>query len=140
VPEIIFDAGLGELFVIRVAGNIADTSTVASVEYALLELRTKLILVMGHQNCGAVAAAIKGGNNGPNLNSLMHQLEPALQIAGEDATIDKVAMENAKLTVDKLRDRSAIINNALQNEGLEIVPAFYNFITGKVDFYDGLKA
>ena len=139
VPEIIFDTGLGELFVIRVAGNVANISTIASIEYAVLELRTKLIVVMGHQNCGAVTAAMHSGNNGPNLNHLLQQLKPAMELAGKGAGVDKVARENTILTVDNLISSSEIIKNALQNDGLEIIAAFYNLDTGKVDFNGGLK-
>jgi len=139
VPEIIFDTGLGDLFVIRVAGNVANTSTVASIEFAVKELQQKLIVVVGHQNCGAVTTAFAGADNGPNLSSLMHQLKPAMQQAGKHASIDEVAMENARLTANNLISRSEIIKNAFQNRGLEIVPAFYNLDSGKVDFYSGLK-
>jgi len=138
VPEIIFDTGIGELFVIRVAGNIANTSTVASAEFAVLELQTKLIVVMGHQNCGAVTAAFEGGSKSPNLNHLMQQLEPAMQKAGKNASINEVAMENARLTADNLLSRSEIIKNAAQNDGLAIVSAYYNLDSGKVDFHTAL--
>jgi len=139
VPEIIFDKGLGELFVVRVAGNIANTSTVASIEFAVIELQTKLIVVMGHQNCGTVTVALKGSNNSPNLTHLLQHLKPAIMLAGENATVDEVSLENARLTADNLISRSEIIKNSFQNEGLEIIPAFYNFDTGKVDFYSALK-
>ena len=68
VPELIFNAGMGELFVVRVAGNVANTSSLASMEYAVAQLGTPIIVVLGHQNCGAVTAAVQGGDNGPNLN------------------------------------------------------------------------
>ena len=70
VPELAFDAGLGEIFVIRVAGNVANTSSIASIEYAVAHLGSKIIVVLGHQSCGAVTAAVQGGDNGYHLNHL----------------------------------------------------------------------
>ena len=74
VPELAFDVGLGDLFVVRVAGNVANTSSVASIEYAVANLATKLILVMGHEQCGAVAASLERVDAGPNLNQLISLL------------------------------------------------------------------
>lgn len=133
VPELAFDAGLGELFIIRVAGNVANTSSVASIEYAVAHLGTKVIVVLGHQSCGAVTAAVNGGDNGYNLNHLLSHIQPALAVAG-DGSITDVIKKNAELTVEELKNRSAIIQNAVENEGLEILPAYYNLDSGKVEF------
>ncbi len=78
-PEIAFDTGLGELFVVRVAGNVANRSSVASIEYAVSQLQSKLIVVLAHMNCGAVQAAMAGGDAGENLNRLIEQIQPALR-------------------------------------------------------------
>ena len=83
VPELAFDSGLGELFVVRVAGNIANTSSIASMEYAVAHLNTQVIVVMGHQACGAVTAAVAGGDNGYNLNHLLSHITPAISACGE---------------------------------------------------------
>lgn len=134
IPELIFDQGLGELFVVRVAGNIANTSTIASIEYSVAHLNTQLIVVLGHQNCGAVTAAVKGGDNGYNLNHLLAHILPALEATSDDASVDEVIRKNAKLTVKELAKRSDIIASAVESGKLKIVPAYYNLETGVVDF------
>ncbi len=134
VPELIFDTGLGELFVVRVAGNVANKSSVASIEYAVAHLNTKVIIVLGHQNCGAVTAALKGGDYGKNMNHLLSHLTSAITISAKKATVDDVAKTNAKLTANKLGAKSTIIKNAVDNEGIIIVPAYYDMDSGKVDF------
>ena len=133
VPELAFDAGLGELFVIRVAGNIANTSTVASIEYAVAHLDVKLIVVMGHESCGAVTAALGGGDAGRNLNHLLAHIVPA-KAAAESDDVNTVVKKNAELTAQELVDRSAIINDAMINKGLFIVPAYYHLGSGAVEF------
>ena len=132
VPESIFDANAGELFVLRVAGNIANTSTIASIEYAVAHLGTKLIIVLGHESCGAVTAALAGGDNGYNLNHLCSHIVPAIA-ASESNEVNDVVRMNAKVTCKDLVGRSEIISNAVNDGGLEIVPAFYNLSNGEVD-------
>jgi carbonic anhydrase len=134
VPELIFDTGLGELFVLRVAGNVANTSTIASIEYAVAHLGTKLIVVLGHQSCGAVTAAIAGGDNGYNLNHLLAHIQPAIS-SSEDSSVDGVVRENAAKTCQELAERSAIIGGALA-DGLKITPAWYVLESGKVEYLD----
>ena len=116
---------------LRVAGNIANTSTIASIEYAVAHLGTKLIIVLGHESCGAVTAALAGGDNGYNLNHLCSHIVPAIA-ASESSEVNDVVRMNAKLTCKDLVSRSEIIANSIKN-GLEIVPAFYNLSNGKVD-------
>ena len=132
IPESIFDADAGELFVCRVAGNISNTSTIASIEYAVAHIGTKLIVVLGHQSCGAVTAAIAGGDNGHNLNHLCAHITPAIH-ASESNEVNDVVKVNAEMNAKALGERSQIINDALNN-GLKIVPAYYNLDSGKVDF------
>lgn len=134
VPELAFDAGLGELFVLRVAGNIANTSTIASIEYAVAHCGTKLIVVLGHQACGAVTAAVAGGDNGHNLNHLLAHITPAIHTCGEGASVTDVIKKNAELTTQELANRSDIIGNAVRSGDVKIVPAYYNLDSGKVDF------
>ena len=134
VPEFAFDAGLGELFVVRVAGNVANTDSMASIEYAVAHLGSKVIVVLGHQSCGAVTAAVSGGDNGYNLNHLLSHITPAITASGEGASITDVIQTNAQLTVQDLRNRSSIIGNAANAGEVKIVPAYYNLDTGKVDF------
>ncbi|NJC27848.1 carbonic anhydrase [Neolewinella antarctica] len=133
VPELAFDAGLGELFVLRVAGNVANTSTIASIEYAVAHLGTPTIVVLGHEACGAVTAAVAGGDNGYNLNHLLAHVAPAISALGDGADINDVVRKNAELTVQELKSRSKIIRDAVDAGKLNIVPAYYNLGSGKVD-------
>lgn len=134
VPELAFDVGLGELFVVRVAGNVANTDSIASIEYAVANLKSSLIIVLGHQNCGAVTAAIAGGDNGYNLNHLLSQITPAVNACEKGINVNVVVKKNAELVAEDLKSRSSIISNAVQNGELTIKPAYYNLDSGKVDF------
>jgi len=134
VPELAFDAGLGELFVVRVAGNVANTSSIGSIEYAVAHIGSPVIVVLGHQSCGAVTAAVGGGDNGYNLNHLLSHIAPALAASDKDADVNDVVKKNAELTTEELKSRSAIIRNAVDSGKLEIVPAYYNLDSGKVEF------
>lgn len=133
IPELVFDAGIGELFVLRVAGNIANIDTIASIEYAVAHLSTRQIVVLGHESCGAVGAALSGGDNGYNLNHLLAQITPAIGQANS-SDVNDVVKKNAVLAASDLYDRSKIIRNAVDNGEVKIVSAFYNLGSGKVDF------
>ena len=134
VPEFAFDTGLGELFVVRVAGNIANSSTIASIEYAVAHVGSKVIVVLGHQSCGAVTAAVAGGDNGYNLNHLLSHITPAISASSEGSTINDIVKKNAQMTVQELQNRSSIIKNAVENGSVKVVPAYYNLDSGKIDF------
>ena len=134
VPELAFDTGLGEIFVIRVAGNVANTSTTASIEYAVAHLGVNLIVVLGHESCGAVTAAIAGGDNGYNLNHLLAHISPAIS-ASRKKDVTSVVKKNAKMVCNDLSERSSIIKKATEKKnGLKIVPAYYNLGSGRVNF------
>ena len=133
VPELAFDTGLGELFVVRVAGNVANSSSIASIEYAVAHLGCQVIVVMGHESCGAVTAAVQGGDNGYNLNHLLSHIQPALTASGDGAEIADVIKKNAVLNGEELQNRSAIIKNAVESGNLKIVPAYYHLEDGKVE-------
>lgn len=132
VPEQIFDQGIGDLFVIRVAGNTANPSSIASIEYAVAHLGTKLILVLGHESCGACAAAVQGGDNGPNLNHLLDFIQPAVE-ASNSKEVNDVVKINAELQHKNLIKNSTIIENALKEGGLEIKTGFYSLTNGSVE-------
>ncbi len=134
VPELAFDTGLGELFVLRVAGNIANTSTVASIEYAVAHCKSKVIVVLGHESCGAVTAAIAGGDNGYNLNHLVSHITPAISACRKGSSVNTVVKKNAQLVAKELASRSDIIGGALKKKKIKIVPAYYSLKTGKVEF------
>ena len=132
IPELIFDAGIGELFVVRVAGNVANTSSLASIEYAVHVLGVKLIVVLGHEGCGAVKAALDGDDLGYNLNHLLAHIKPAVDKPFKKRNRVTEAVErNAISTTKELVERSAIIKGAKQ---VKIVPAIYRLATGEVDY------
>jgi len=132
-PEIVFDADLGELFVVRVAGNVANTASIASIEFAVARLGVGLVIVLAHESCGAVGAALEGGNAGENLDHLLEYITPALQASGaRDA--DAVARRSARLNAERLTAESSILREAVLRDGLRIVTAFYSFTTGAVEF------
>lgn len=135
VPEFTFDTGLGELFVIRVAGNVANTSTLASIEYAIANLKVNLILVLGHENCGAITAAVQNQNNTTDKNfaHLFHYIAPAISLAKTD-DVNIIVKSNAKLTTENIYKNSSIIKKAVDEGKVKIVPAYYHLESGKVDF------
>ncbi len=134
VPELVFDTGIGELFVIRVAGNIANTSTIASIEYAVAHAGVKLIVVLGHQNCGAVTVAVKGGDNDVNIKHLLAHLDPAIDAVHNNASINEIARENAIQTALHLTESSGILAEAANSGKIKILPAYYHLDSGIVDF------
>ncbi len=133
VPELAFDSGLGELFVVRVAGNVANSSSIASIEYAVAHLGSEVIVVLGHQNCGAVTAAIGGGDNGYNLNHLLSHITPAISASEKGAEVNSVVKKNAEINAEELKNRSAIIKNAVDQGKVKIISAYYNLDSGRVD-------
>ena len=130
--EILFDTGLGELFVVRVAGNVANTSSIASIEYAVANLGSKLILVLAHQSCGAVAATIAGGDAGKNLNHLLGHIRPSIGESSSD--VDTVARRNARGSAERLMSESDIVRSAVDRGEVEIVTGFFHFVDGRVEF------
>lgn len=137
VPELAFDTGLGELFVIRVAGNIANTATLASIEYAVAHLDVNLIVVMGHESCGAVTAAMAEGDaESNNLKHLLDYIQPALSTCPNCQDVNEVVKKNAELTAEALAANSSIIQNEIQNGELKVFSAYYNLSDGHVDFFE----
>ena len=133
-PEQIFDADLGELFVVRVAGNVANTSSVASIEYAVAHLGTPLIVVLGHESCGAVKATLGGGDNGYNLNHLLAHITPAVAATEDTSNVAAVVKKNAELNATELVTRSSIIADAVSKGTCKIVSGYYSLSNGRVDF------
>ena len=134
VPELAFDTGLGEIFIIRVAGNVANVSSIASIEYAVANLGTKLIVVMGHESCGAVGAAVAGGDAGPNLNQLVGYISPSVKKLGADAPLDRIIKDNANNSANTLTAESKIIADAVESGGVKILTAYYSLDSGQVEF------
>jgi carbonic anhydrase len=137
-PELVFDTGLGDLFVIRVAGQVADTNAVGSAEYAVEYLGSPVVLVMGHTNCGAINAAASGAQFNGALGSLISMLNPAVEAAEEAGRGNDTAyitQEAIKMSQDQLR-ASNIIRTAEQEGRIRIIGAVYDMETGKVNFIE----
>lgn len=133
VPELVFDAGLGELFTVRVAGNVANTSSIASIEYAVAFLKSKVIVVLGHESCGAVTAALSGGDNGKNLEHLLSHITSAEQFE-RNLSLETAVKLNAKYAAGVLASDSAILGEAVRNNDIRILPAYYHLASGEVEF------
>lgn len=135
-PEVVFDQGLGDLFVVRVAGNVAPDEAVASLEYAVDHLGPKLILVLGHQSCGAVGATLDGGTPEGHLASLVNRLLPAVQKAtGADrrAKLDSAVRINVLNVVEELRKSHPILDKQVADHTIRIVGGRYALDTGRVE-------
>lgn len=143
--ELLFDCGFGDLFVIRVAGNVVQPSQVASIEYAAKVLGASLCVVMGHSKCGAVQAALdteqgKAPNLGPNIGFLIDLILPAVKkVVVENASasgnvLDKCVKENVRCTAKEIISNSTLLEN-LRDEGqFRVVEAVFNLETGRVEF------
>ena len=148
--ELVFDQGLGDLFVIRVAGNIVAPSQVGSVEFAAARFGTRLVVVLGHSQCGAISATLEElqrptENQSRNLRSIVDRVRPsvegllATELAGDlDALAKQAVRANIRASTDHLRHGSAVLEQLIRDEGLRIVGAEYSIETGVVDFFDGL--
>lgn len=142
--EFLFDQGLGDLFVIRVAGNIVAPSQIGSIEYAAARLGTRLVVVLGHSNCGAVEATLQelGQNepaDSPNLRAIVDRIRPALEPllrAEGEVSLDKAVTANVRYSVARLRDDSDMLAKMVDAGELMVVGAEYSIDTGEVQFFD----
>ncbi len=137
-PEIIFDQGLGDLFVIRTAGHVVDDIALGSIEYAVEHLNVPLIVVLGHEKCGAVNAAVQGSKLHGNLEELVEEIVPAVKVARNKSgdLLHNSILENVKLTEREILKESDIIRK-IENEGnVKIVGALYSLSSGVVTFLD----
>ena len=137
VPELAFDTSIGELFVVRVAGNVTSPENNGSLEYAVEHLGVKLIVVLGHQRCGAVTAALQGYDGPGNIHSIVNSIRPAVE---EAMDLDGDPLENAihcniKRVVSLLEQKDPILSKAVQDKQIRIIPACYQLDTGEVDFF-----
>lgn len=140
-PEHIFDQELGDLFVVRVAGNVADPIELGSVEYAAEHLNVPLIMVMGHRKCGAVTASLPDSKPEGNIGAIIKKIRPAVKkaekgIKDKDKLLDAAIEENAKLTAKTLTEKSEILKHLVESGKIKIVSAVYDLATGKVDILD----
>jgi carbonic anhydrase len=131
--ELIFDQSIGHIFVVRVAGNITTPEITASLEYGVAVLGTKILMVLGHGNCGAVKAAIEGKAVPGQISALYAPIRPAVEAAGSD--LDAAIDANAKIQATLLSKASPIINGAIKEDKLKVVPARYDIASGKVSLF-----
>lgn len=147
--EMVFDQGFGDLFVIRVAGNVVASSQIASVEFAAEQFGVRLVVVMGHTNCGAVAATIDAltstepSDSLSNLRSIVDRIRPAVEglldlNLEKDQLIKQAVRSNARISANSLRHGSQALERLSETDNLLIIGAEYCLETGKVDFFDGL--
>jgi carbonic anhydrase len=148
--EIVFDQGLGDLFVIRVAGNIVAPSLIGSVEFAAEQFGTRLVVVLGHTKCGAIEATLQqlqrpAANQSHNLHSIVDLIRPSVEgllvteLRHDLHALGREAVRaNIRASVRHLRHGSDIIEQLIQNAGLLVVGAEYSLETGVVDFFDGM--
>ncbi len=149
--EIIFDQGLGDLFVIRVAGNIVAPSQIGSVEFAADRFGTRLVVVLGHSNCGAIKATLEELSRSSDAQShhvqsivdrIRPSVEPLLSVGGgrlsEDELTDLAVRANIRASANQLRHGSQMLEQLIAADGLLVVGAEYSLESGLVDFFDGV--
>jgi carbonic anhydrase len=142
--ELIFDQGLGDIFSIRIAGNILNDDILGSMEYACKIANTKLIIVLGHTNCGAIISACNELEIG-HFTSLLHKIKPAISIdkvihshrnGFNTEFVNIVSLNNVRLTIEKIREKSTILSEMEKNSAIKIVGGLYNVETGDVLFFE----
>ena len=142
-PEILFDQGLGDLFVVRVAGNIADSHALGSLEYGAQVLGARFLMVLGHEYCGAVDAAVKGGKVGGNIDSIIDVIAPAASRAKADPDktdlLNKAIAENVREVLSAINKRSPALTAMAAKGELKIVGARYDLDSGDVTLVPGGK-
>ncbi len=148
--EIVFDQGLGDLFVIRVAGNIVAPSQIGSVEFAAERYGTRLVVVLGHSSCGAVLATLEQlqrptETQSHNLRSIVDRIRPSVETllqagptADPDTLVRDAVRANVRVSADHLRHGSQVLEQLIQEQGLLVGGAEYSLETGVVDFFDGV--
>ncbi len=144
--EIVFDQGLGDLFVVRVAGNIVTPSLLGSVEFSAVQHGARLVVVMGHTKCGAIQATVgelkqPSSALSPNLQSIVDCIQPSVEKLVEEETdesklISLATRANVHASVAQLTTNSEVLNDLVSNDGLQIIGAEYSLETGKVEFFE----
>ncbi len=140
--ELIFDQNLGDIFSVRLAGNIASNKAIGSLEFSCKYLGSKLVVVMGHSNCGAIKAACdhyKGGN----LGEIIELIDPAVHLeksitnqrdSSNNAFVEKVCFHNVEVQMERILKRSSLLTDMIEKKEIGLVGAVYNLVTGEVEF------
>jgi carbonic anhydrase len=144
-PELIFDQGLGDVFSVRVAGNVSDTDQIGGMEFATKAIGSKVIMVMGHTQCGAVRGACQDVQLG-NLTELLNKIKPAVKQVKEaangnidcsnDTTVDDIAKQNVINVMKQIEEKSPLIHDQIKNKQVLMVGAMHDLRSGKVRFFD----
>lgn len=137
-PEIIFDQVLGDLFVVRVAGNIVDDFAIGSIEYGVTVLGADLVLVLGHSNCGAVEGALKGLKFDNHIQEVLNAIKPAVDsVKGAQGNVlEKAIKANVVHVEGKLKSSKPVLGKLLEQGKLAVIGGYYDLATGKVEFLD----
>ncbi len=136
-PELIFDQGLGDIFEIRNAGNVLDEHVIGSIEYAVMHCGVKLIVIMGHQDCGAIAATLSGKSETKYIKSLEDSIQPAVEDCkkqGLKVNSDNVVKAHVMQDINELMTQDTDLVKYMKENNVKLVPAYYHLDTGKVDF------
>jgi carbonic anhydrase len=133
-PEIIFDQGLGDLFVVRLAGHVLNDEALGSIEYAVEHLGTRLIMVLGHDKCGAVTTAVKGGDAPGHIGSIVKAIAPAVKKVQSRPgdLLENAIRENVAMVVEQLQSSAPLLQALVKNGGIKIVGAHYHLDDGRV--------
>jgi carbonic anhydrase len=138
--ELVFDQGLGNLFIIRTAGNIIDDISLGSLEYGGAHCETSILMVLGHQNCGAVSAAMKGDPLPGHMQKIADNIKPVIDSVKDDALpydqrMDKAIRMNVEKVLDEIKEKSLVLRERVESDQLKLVGAYYSFDSGEVKFY-----
>ncbi len=131
-PEVVFDQGLGDLFIIRNAGNVIADEVTGSVEYALAHLGTPLVVILGHSECGAVKATMQGADDSEAIKAIVARINPAIDPDSTDNSI----MNNIRIQAEILKKAGSIIPDLLKQGKVEILGGYYSLKTGEVEFFE----
>lgn len=135
--ELIFDQGLGDLFEVKNAGNVLDDHVIGSIEYAVMHCGVKLIVIMGHQDCGAIAATLSGVSETKYIKALEDSIQPAVEDCkkkGLEVNSDNVVRAHVMQDINELMEQDHDLVKYMKEHDVKIVPAYYHIDTGKVDF------
>jgi carbonic anhydrase len=140
-PELLFDQGLGDLFVIRVAGNIVNDAILGSIEYAVEHLGTKLVMVLGHEKCGAVAAAVEGATPEGHIQALVAAIQPSVEASRKEPgdRIHNCVIANARFVARQVRQSDPVLKDAVEKHKVKVVAADYALDSGKVSLLDAVR-
>lgn len=136
IPDVIFDQGLGDLFVIRVAGNVAKDKVLGSIEYAVQHLGSKLIIVLGHEKCGAVTAALEPAQVEGHVGIILEEIKPAVYMARQQDgdLLENAIKNNVRIMRERVNDSLPILNRAVREQGVKVVSGYYRLDSGEVIF------